>query len=166
MTSPSTEDYLAENVSGNLERVPEAPEETSVTEATPNIQKPRDMKSYTFGLIVIAVLSSIFLFSLDNTVVADVQPAIVGSLGDIEKLPWISVSFALGAVSVNLIWYVNRSIFWCVIQKLKVIGDDSLASSTLKSCSFVLFFFSKLGRQSVAAPQLWMPLSLEELSAD
>ena len=49
-----------------------------------------------------------FLFTLDNTVVADVQPKTIGSLGPIDKLPWISVSFGLGAVSVNLVWRDTR----------------------------------------------------------
>lgn len=58
----------------------------------------------TWIAVVLAILSSTFLFALDNTVVADVQPRIIDSLNEIEKLPWISVAFALGAISVNLLW--------------------------------------------------------------
>ena len=74
-------------------------------EETPNVQSPRQLKGISWVLVVISVLSSIFLFALDNTIVADVQPKIVATLGDIAKLPWISVAFSLGAVSVNLIWH-------------------------------------------------------------
>lgn len=42
-------------------------------------------------LVVIAILSSIFLYSLDNTVVADITPAVVNAFGDALKLPWLSV---------------------------------------------------------------------------
>ena len=53
---------------------------------------------------VIAILSSVFLFSLDQTIVADVQPAIVSHFGAVEKLPWLSVSIMLGASASNLFW--------------------------------------------------------------
>lgn len=55
-------------------------------------------------LFIFSILSAIFLFALDNTIVADVQPKIIDSFGQISKLPWISVSFALGAVSAILVW--------------------------------------------------------------
>jgi hypothetical protein len=44
-----------------------------------------------WALVVIAILSSIFLYSLDNTVVADITPAVVNAFGDALKLPWLSV---------------------------------------------------------------------------
>ena len=53
---------------------------------------------------VLAILSSVFLFSLDQTIVADVQPAIVGHFGTVAKLPWLSVSLLLGAAATNLFW--------------------------------------------------------------
>lgn len=54
--------------------------------------------------MVISILSSTFLFALDNTIVADIQPAIIDTFGDIGKLPWLSVGFLLSAASTNLIW--------------------------------------------------------------
>lgn len=47
-------------------------------------------------VIVTATLSSVFLFALDQTIVADVQPNIIAEFGSIYKLPWLSVSFLLG----------------------------------------------------------------------
>ncbi|KAK2749204.1 hypothetical protein FQN57_006819 [Myotisia sp. PD_48] len=35
-----------------------------------------------------------------NTVVADVQPAIINRFGEIQKLPWLGAAFSLGAVSI------------------------------------------------------------------
>ncbi|QSZ37759.1 hypothetical protein DSL72_008858 [Monilinia vaccinii-corymbosi] len=64
----------------------------------------RELKGVLWILVIAAVLSPLFLFALDNTIVADAQPKIVETLGEIEKLPWTSVAFALGAVSINLIW--------------------------------------------------------------
>ena len=69
----------------------------------------RNMKQATWICVVLSLLSSIFLFALDNTIVADVQPRIIYTLGDIDKLPWVSVSYALGAITVNLFIYVSKS---------------------------------------------------------
>lgn len=65
---------------------------------------PRKVSGIKWVLVIFSILSAIFLFALDNTIVADVQPKIVDSFGEINKLPWISVSFALGGVAVNLVW--------------------------------------------------------------
>ena len=67
---------------------------------------PRNMEPWAWILLITSVLSSIFLFALDNTIVADVQPRVVKELGEIDKLPWISVAFAACGVSTNLMWYV------------------------------------------------------------
>jgi MFS family permease len=72
--------------------------------ATTNESSPRSIHGVQWFIVVTAILSSIFLFSLDNTVVADVQPAIVEQFGDINKLPWVSVTFLLAAASMNLIF--------------------------------------------------------------
>ena len=82
--------------------------EMSTRMETLDAKKPRSMKGITWFCVVLSLLSSIFLFALDNTVVADVQPSIIKTLGEIEKLPWISVAFALGAISVNLFWSVSK----------------------------------------------------------
>ena len=89
--SRSDDDYLAEKAT-----LPSAPEESE--------GPPRKAKGIVWGLIVSAVLSSCFLFALDNTIVADIQPAIVEKFNDVGKLPWLSAAFFLGAVSTNLVW--------------------------------------------------------------
>ena len=65
---------------------------------------PRDMKTVVWILVAASVFSATFLFALDNTIVADVQPNIIEDFGEVTKLPWISVAFPLGAVAMNLIW--------------------------------------------------------------
>jgi hypothetical protein len=65
------------------------------------------LRSLSWFCIVFSLLAALFLFALDNTIVADVQPRILHTLGGVEKLPWISVAFALGAVSTNLFWYLS-----------------------------------------------------------
>jgi len=51
--------------------------------------------------VVIAILSSIFLYSLDNTVVADITPAAVNAFGDALKLPWLSVGYVIAIASIS-----------------------------------------------------------------
>lgn len=69
---------------------------------------PRDVHGIAWVLVVVSILSSTFLFALDNTIVADVQPAIVERFDSITKLPWLSVAFLVAAAGTNLIWYVLR----------------------------------------------------------
>ncbi|KFY41236.1 hypothetical protein V494_03125 [Pseudogymnoascus sp. VKM F-4513 (FW-928)] len=65
---------------------------------------PREVTGWKWGLVVVAILSSIFLFALDNTVVADIQPAIIANFRDIQKLPWLTGAFLIGSASTNLVW--------------------------------------------------------------
>lgn len=52
-----------------------------------------------------AILSSVFFFSLDQTIVADIVPDIVDHFGEIQKLPWISVTLLLAAAGTINFWY-------------------------------------------------------------
>ncbi|KAI9372485.1 MFS general substrate transporter [Aspergillus egyptiacus] len=63
---------------------------------------PRQIHGILWFLVVTSILSSIFLYSLDNTVVADITPAAVNRFGDVVKLPWLSVGFLLGGAAVVL----------------------------------------------------------------
>jgi MFS family permease len=65
---------------------------------------PRKMKGFTWVLVVISILSSLFFFSLDNTIVAVVQPQIIGRFNALDKLPWLVVAYVLGSVSMALFW--------------------------------------------------------------
>jgi len=110
---PSPSGFLSPNQ--DAERGPVRSSATSVSGVDTLVEKsqprdpkveesPRTVKGFAWGLVVLAILSSTFLFALDNTVVADVQPAIVERFEDISKLPWLSVAFLLGTVSTILIW--------------------------------------------------------------
>jgi hypothetical protein len=81
---------------------------TATPDVAPSAASPRQMTQVSWVLVLIAILSAVFLFALDNTVVADVQPKIINVFGEVDKLPWASTAFALGAVAVNLFWLVPR----------------------------------------------------------
>ncbi len=68
-----------------------------------NKSSPRAVTGWRWALVVSAILSALFLFALDNTVVADIQPAIVESFDDVGKLSWLGVALLLGAASTNLV---------------------------------------------------------------
>lgn len=55
-------------------------------------------------LVVVSLLSSLFLYALDNTVVANVQPKVVLTFGHVALVPWLGVSFALASAATTLIW--------------------------------------------------------------
>lgn len=73
--------------------------------AQPAAEKPpRDIFGVKWVLVVISVEIAAFLFALDNTVVADVQPAIVLAFNDVGKLPWMNGGFFMAAAATNLVW--------------------------------------------------------------
>jgi len=49
-----------------------------------------------------SILVGLFLFALDNTIVADVQPAIVEDFQSVDKLAWLAAAFFLSATAVML----------------------------------------------------------------
>lgn len=53
-------------------------------------------------LSVASLYSFALLYGLDTTIVADVQPAIINSLGHIQNLAWIGAGFPLGSVATIL----------------------------------------------------------------
>lgn len=65
---------------------------------------PRDISGWKWIVVVLSILSSTFLFALDNTIVADIQPVIVRQFDSVAKLTWLSVSFLIGAAATNLVW--------------------------------------------------------------
>ncbi|ORX95831.1 putative HC-toxin efflux carrier [Clohesyomyces aquaticus] len=65
---------------------------------------PRDITGWRWILAMTAILSSIFLYALDNTIVAAVQPLIVTDYDAVDKLPWLSVAFLLGSTATNMVW--------------------------------------------------------------
>lgn len=49
------------------------------------------------------MLSTTLLFALDNTIVANIKPAVINDFGHLELLSWIGTGFALGTMFI-LLW--------------------------------------------------------------
>ena len=90
-----TPSSLSDSGSGDVEKAPEPVEPEA---------SPRDVHGLKWGLAVFSVLVSTFLFALDNTIVADIQPAIVERFGQVEKISWLAVAFLIAAIGTNLFW--------------------------------------------------------------
>lgn len=80
----------------------QAPPAEAPNESAP--PPPRNVGGISWVMIISAILSSAFLFAIDNTITADIQSAIVRTYDDTSKLPWISVSFLLTAAGTSLLW--------------------------------------------------------------
>lgn len=63
----------------------------------------REIHGVKWVLTVAAILSCVFLYALDTTVVADIQPNIIASLGDFQKFPWLATAYALPSTALVLI---------------------------------------------------------------
>ena len=46
---------------------------------------------------MMSFLIGLFLFALDNTIVADVQPAIVDEFQSVDKISWLATGFFMSA---------------------------------------------------------------------
>ncbi|GES63904.1 MFS general substrate transporter [Aspergillus terreus] len=67
-------------------------------------QQERTIKGFRWFIVIISILSSVTLYSLDNTIVADIQPQIINTFDELDKLPWLSVAFLVACVATNSIW--------------------------------------------------------------
>lgn len=78
------------------------------TEQKPNQSlppsQPRKITGWAWAVLVTGLVMANLLISMDNTIVADIQAPIIAELGEINKFPWISVGFTLGAASANIFW--------------------------------------------------------------
>lgn len=91
-------------ISSEMASISEIDQEKAQVKQTEDAPPVRDITGWRWALVVAAILSSSFLFALDNTIVAVVQADIVVTFNDVSKLSWLSVGFLIGAASTNLVW--------------------------------------------------------------
>ncbi|THC91405.1 hypothetical protein EYZ11_009134 [Aspergillus tanneri] len=66
----------------------------------PKETSPRPIHGWKWAIAYASMISTTFLFALDNTIVADIRPVILDLFGEVSLLPWIGVGFALGTMCV------------------------------------------------------------------
>lgn len=101
-SSDSVPTSKAESPSGTESPIIRDEKSTDATEdAGPEYK--REIHGVKWALTVGAILSCVFLYALDTTVVADIQPDIIASLGDFQKFPWLATAYALPSTALVLI---------------------------------------------------------------
>ncbi|OQE36690.1 hypothetical protein PENCOP_c011G03974 [Penicillium coprophilum] len=89
----------------------------------PHEQETREIGGWKWVVVVLAIYSSQFLFALDQTIVANVQPAIVEQFHSVDRLSWVSVAFLIGAAGTNLVWgkiFSHFNIKWTYIATILI----------------------------------------------
>ena len=71
-------------------------------EGTYSPAEARPIHGLKWAATVASLYSFALLYGLDTTIAADVQPAILKSLGNVQKLAWIGAGFPLGSVATIL----------------------------------------------------------------
>ncbi|EFR04241.1 SGE1 [Nannizzia gypsea CBS 118893] len=86
---------LSNNGTGDLEKT------VGSTPAEP-VEEIRKIKGFKWFLFIVSTLTSIFVYALDNTIVANIVPAIVRTFHNTDDLPWLSVGFMIGGMAIVL----------------------------------------------------------------
>lgn len=95
-------------------RTDEEHQSQSNADLNPTDEKPpREVSGFVWFVAVAATLSSVFLYALDNTIVADITPTIVNTFENVDNLPWLSVGFLLGGESAVLPFGKLYGLFDC-----------------------------------------------------
>jgi MFS family permease len=82
------------------------------------LPRPPYLTGWKWAVYMAAITSSTFLYALDGTIVAVLQPGLLEEFGHIQDLSWLSVAFLLCATATNLAWgrvYSNFNAKWLYI---------------------------------------------------
>ncbi|KXG51084.1 Major facilitator superfamily domain, general substrate transporter [Penicillium griseofulvum] len=74
-------------------------------------QEKRHITGLKWFTFLFSTLTAIFVYSLDNTIVANIAPKIVNDFNAVEDLPWLSVGFMIGGTAMALPFGKLYSIF-------------------------------------------------------
>lgn len=65
---------------------------------------PRTAHGIVWVLIVTSILMANFLFATDNTIAANIQPAVIKQFESLDKLAWLGVAFLASSWGTNFFW--------------------------------------------------------------
>ncbi|EKG10400.1 Major facilitator superfamily [Macrophomina phaseolina MS6] len=104
-------------------------------------QPPRTLHGVLWLLVTLSIYSQTFLFALDNTIVANIQPAIVESLHGIDKLAWSGVAFVMASSATVLTWlqiYNQFNIKWLYILTFAIFMAGSAVCGAATSMNMLI----------------------------
>ncbi|KAI2780681.1 putative efflux pump antibiotic resistance protein [Daldinia loculata] len=98
----------------------------------------RKIKGLRWPLVILAVLSSTFLYALDNTITANVRPSILETFGNrFDMLPWLSVSYPMGEVGMNPLWGKLYKLFNSKLMYLAAVLIFEVGSAVIGSAQSI-----------------------------
>ncbi|KAI9367730.1 major facilitator superfamily domain-containing protein [Aspergillus egyptiacus] len=128
--------------SGDTEKQERSPSSSDSDQPKQEEQKsPRNVHGVLWIAVVLAIYSSTFLFALDNTIVANIQPAIIASLDGIEKLAWSGVAFVMASSATVLTWLQIFNLFnikWMYIFSIAVFMAGSAICGAASSMDILI----------------------------
>ncbi|KAJ5598864.1 Major facilitator superfamily domain general substrate transporter [Penicillium hordei] len=77
-------------------------EKLSLSDSSPAPQEVRHITGFKWFIFLASTLTAIFVYALDNTIVANIAPEIVNQFHAVEDLPWLSVGFVIGGMAMIL----------------------------------------------------------------
>ena len=95
-----------------------SPDQNSSSDEKDENPRPANLHGWKWVVFIMAIVSCTFIYALDGTIVAVLQPVIIEEFGHIEDLGWLSVAFLLCATATNLAWgrvYGNFNAKWWYI---------------------------------------------------
>ncbi|OQE43042.1 hypothetical protein PENCOP_c003G06262 [Penicillium coprophilum] len=77
-------------------------EKLASSDTSQESQEKRNITGLKWFTFLFSTLTAIFVYSLDNTIVANIAPTIVNDFNAVEDLPWLSVGFMIGGMTMVL----------------------------------------------------------------
>ncbi|KAJ5174069.1 Major facilitator superfamily domain general substrate transporter [Penicillium coprophilum] len=77
-------------------------EKLASSDTSQESQEKRNITGLRWFIFLFSTLTAIFVYSLDNTIVANIAPTIVNDFNAVEDLPWLSVGFMIGGMAMVL----------------------------------------------------------------
>ncbi|KAJ5972566.1 Major facilitator superfamily domain general substrate transporter [Penicillium vulpinum] len=77
-------------------------EKIALSDLSQELEEKRHITGFKWFIFLASTLTAIFVYSLDNTIVANIAPKIVNHFNSVEDLPWLSVGFMIGGMSMVL----------------------------------------------------------------
>ena len=106
-----------------------------------DLDRYQQMNKALWFFFIASVVSSPFLFGFDLIVVGSVQPRVIAQLNQENKLPWISVSYALAGASTTLLWgrlYGLFNIKWIFIASLVIFEAGAAVSGSARDMNTLI----------------------------
>ncbi|KAH7304213.1 major facilitator superfamily domain-containing protein [Stachybotrys elegans] len=63
-------------------------------------KETRKLTGWKWFMFNVTTLTAIFLYALDNTIVANIQPIMVNDFQAVDELPWLAVGFMIGGLAM------------------------------------------------------------------